>query len=57
MVIVILPPSVEKFSVSRIQDFFSLVLRCQRILIWELDLFQRTGHHIMPISWKASEFL
>ena len=23
-------------------------------LIWGLEFFQRSGHHMMPISWKAS---
>ena len=31
-------------------NFFCLVLGCQHILIWALDFFKRSGHHIMPIS-------
>ena len=31
-----------------------LNLGCQHILILALNFFQRSGHHIIPISWKAS---
>ena len=34
--------------------FLSLVLNCQYILIWGLEFFQRSGHHMLPISCKAS---
>ena len=34
--------------------FLSLVLTCQYILIWGLELFQHSGHHMMPISCKFS---
>ena len=35
-------------------NLFSLVLWCQHILIWALYFFPRSGHHIIPISCKAS---
>ena len=34
--------------------FLRLVLRCKYIWILGLEFFQRCGHHIMPISCKAS---
>ena len=36
---------------------FLLVFGCQHIWIGALDFFQRSCHHIMPISYKASQLL
>ena len=35
-------------------SLMSLVWGCQHILILALDFFQRSGHHMVPISCKAS---
>ena len=49
-----IPNDLHHWKASTETIFLSLVLICQYILIWWLEFFQRSGHHMLPISCKAS---